>query len=243
MCQIWVQWSHFSALMGYCCFLWCFITNIWSDHHKLWLQCSSSAIGHHVPNLGAVVTLFEAIGYCCFWWCFITKVWSGHHKGSSLCSSSVIGTPCPKSGGSGDTFWGNWLLLFLMMFHHNGMVRSSWIMITMFIICYRDPMWQIWVQWSHFWGKLVAVLLWCFITTVWSGHHNHKSTGVRRAIFNKCPSRRVRLSIDGRHRHTGSCGHGGSCGHLVLWLWLVLWVCWVLCPWWVLWPWWVQWVW
>ena len=130
-------------------------------------------------------------------------------------------TPCAKSGCSGDTFWGNWLLLFLMMFHHNGMVRSSWIMITMFIICYRDPMWQIWVQWSHFWGKLVAVLLWCFITTVWSGHHNHKSTGVRRAIFNKCPSRRVRLSIDGRHRHTGSCGHGGSCGHWVLW------PCWV----------------
>ena len=26
----------------------------------------ASAIGPHVPNLGAVVTLFGAIGYCCF---------------------------------------------------------------------------------------------------------------------------------------------------------------------------------
>ena len=53
----------------------------------------ASAIGPHVPNLGAVVTLFGAIGYCCFWWCFITKVWSSHHKLWSQCSSSAIGTP------------------------------------------------------------------------------------------------------------------------------------------------------
>ena len=100
-------------------------------HHLLY--------GPHVPNLGAVVTLLKAIGYCGFWWSFITNLWSGHHKRWSQCSSSAIWTPCPKSGCSGDTFWGNWLLLFLMMFHHKDMARSSWIMITMFIICYRTP--------------------------------------------------------------------------------------------------------
>ena len=72
-------------------FLWCFITKIWSDYHKLWLQCS--AIGPHVPNQGAVVTLFGVDG----------------------------------------------LLLFLMVFHHKSMAKSSYMMITMFIMCYRTP--------------------------------------------------------------------------------------------------------
>ena len=97
--------------------LWWVIISDHQVHHLLY--------GPHVPNLGAVVTLFEAIGYCCFWWCFITNLWSGHHKRWSQCSSSAIWTPCPKSGCSGDTFWGNWLLLFLMIFHHKFMVRSS----------------------------------------------------------------------------------------------------------------------
>ena len=44
---------------------------------------------------------------------------------SGYCDCICYRTPCPKSGGSGDTFWGNWLLLFLMMFHHKGMVKSS----------------------------------------------------------------------------------------------------------------------
>ena len=52
-----------------------------------------SAIGPHVPNQGAVVTLFDS----------------------------------------------DWLLLFLMMFHHKGMVRSSYMIIFMFIISYRTP--------------------------------------------------------------------------------------------------------
>ena len=77
-------------------------------HHKDMVR-SSSAIGPYVANLGAVVTLFEAIGYCCFLWCFITKIWSGHHESWSQCSSSSIGTPCGKSGGSGDTFWQQWV--------------------------------------------------------------------------------------------------------------------------------------
>ena len=42
------------------------------------------------------------------------------------------------------------LLLFLMVFHNKSMVRSSYMMITMFIICYRDPMCQIHTQWGHF---------------------------------------------------------------------------------------------
>ena len=29
-----------------------------------------------VANLGALVTLFEAVGYCWFWWCFNRKLWS-----------------------------------------------------------------------------------------------------------------------------------------------------------------------
>ena len=39
------------------------------------------------------------------------------------------------------------LLLFLMVFHHKSMVRSSYMMMTMLIICYRDPMCQIHTQW------------------------------------------------------------------------------------------------
>ena len=33
----------------------------------------------NVPNLYAVVTLFEASGYCGFWWYFIRKLWSVDH--------------------------------------------------------------------------------------------------------------------------------------------------------------------
>ena len=84
----------------------------------------ASAIGPHVPNLGAVVTLFGVDG----------------------------------------------LLLFLMVFHHKSMVRSSYMMITIFIYCYRDPMSQIWVQWSHFSALMgYCCFLWCFITKVCSG--------------------------------------------------------------------------
>ena len=53
----------------------------------------ASAIGPHVPNPGAVVTLFDS----------------------------------------------DWLLLFLIMFHHKGMVRSPYMIIFMFIISYRTP--------------------------------------------------------------------------------------------------------
>ena len=37
-----------------------------------------------------------------------------------------------------------------MVFHNKSMVRSSYMMMTMLIICYRDPMCQIHTQWWHF---------------------------------------------------------------------------------------------
>ena len=69
MCQIWVQWSHFSALMGYCCFWWCFITKVWSDHHTWWSPYSSTAIGTPCPKSGCSGHTFRR------WW--VTVVFYG----------------------------------------------------------------------------------------------------------------------------------------------------------------------
>ena len=79
MCQIWVQWLHFwgqlvTAVSDYVSLQRYGQVIINYDHNVHYLLC-----GPHVPNLGAVVTLFDS----------------------------------------------DWLLLFLMMFHDKGTVRSS----------------------------------------------------------------------------------------------------------------------
>ena len=72
MSQIWVQWSHFLTVIGYCVFWWCFITKVSSVHHiiialfingvcykgssqmsQIWVQWS-----HYLTAIGNCVIFF-----------------------------------------------------------------------------------------------------------------------------------------------------------------------------------------
>ena len=72
MCQIWVQRSHFLTAMGYCCF----VTKVWSGHHKWWSLCSSSVIGTQCAK-------FIRSGDT-FWQQQVTLVWGRNQFNSFL---------------------------------------------------------------------------------------------------------------------------------------------------------------
>ena len=68
MCQIWVQWSHFWRLLVTVDFDDSFITKVWSVDHIISViyikGVCYKGVFQKVANLGAVVTLLEAVGYC-----------------------------------------------------------------------------------------------------------------------------------------------------------------------------------
>ena len=122
-CQFWGLWWHFLTVKGNCCFWWCCYTSVWSDHHI----SSFYLIWEMTSQFWGLWSHFLTVkGNCCFWWCCYTSEWSDHHI-SSLClvweMTSQFWVQCWR-------FWGNGILLFLIMFLYIIVVRSSYIIIV-----------------------------------------------------------------------------------------------------------------
>ena len=83
MSQIHVHWWHFSEVIGYYGFWWCFITKVCFVDHLIIVVYIYGVSYRGSSEMSQIHTHWwhfsEVIGYCWFWWCFDTKIWFDDH--------------------------------------------------------------------------------------------------------------------------------------------------------------------